>query len=373
MFRLNMIDIGVSRCMPVVLLASFALASCTTQEQPRPPITRQVKVQTVTTQPAQGQRLFATIRSQQRAELSFEFAGLLEQVLVRAGQQVHAGQVLAQLDRRAAQFKLDKAKAQLAAQNSQARQAQQALKRSRRLLDEGAVAKKEFEQAQSQYQTRVAQRAVGEAAVKLAARDYAATQLKAPFDGRIVSYDVEPHSRIAAAQTIIRMDSPAKWDVIAQVPVELARALSVGSKAIATYANQATDPLHLELRSLSPEAKRGMLQEAKFDVVSGGAGLVDGDTVSVQVVASKGAVVMTLARQALRGSANSQQAQVFVYQPQSRQVVLRPVVLGAAQGSALEIRAGLEPGEQVVTAGAAFLSDRQTVSLFKPINSAGAE
>ncbi|MFK8397783.1 efflux RND transporter periplasmic adaptor subunit [Pseudomonas sp. BGr12] len=373
MIRPYLIDIGIGRYMPVILLASFALCACTAEEPPRASTPRQVKVETVTTQPREGLRLIGVVQTQHRADLSFEFGGLLEQVLVRAGQDVRQGQILAQLDRRPAQLKLDQAKAQLATQKQQVIQSQQALERNRRLFADGTVAQKDVEQATAQYQASVAQRAIDDAAMQLAQRELAATQLKAPFDGRVVSYEAEPHTQISAAQAVIKLEASGNQDVVAQVPVEQARTLSVGGNALAYDASEAGAPLQLKLRSLSPAAKNGLLQEAKFEVISSATRLIDGTTLSVQVAPGTGAVVMTLPQQAFRGSLTTQHAEVFVYEPQIRQVVLRPVELGGLQGSRLIVRDGLAPGEQVVTAGAAFLSDRQTVSLFKPTTSGAAE
>ncbi|HHH9110652.1 TPA: efflux RND transporter periplasmic adaptor subunit, partial [Pseudomonas aeruginosa] len=66
-------------------------------------------------------------------------------------------------------------------------------------------------------------------------------------------------------------------------------------------------------------------------------------------------------------------AEVFVFEPQTRQVTLRKVEVGGVSGSRLIVRDGVAPGDQVVIAGAAFLSDRQPVLLFKPAVSASAE
>lgn len=62
-----------------------------------------------------------------------------------------------------------------------------------------------------------------------------------------------------------------------------------------------------------------------------------------------------------------------MYEPETGQVKRREVELAGIEGSRLIVRAGLAQGEQVVVAGAAFLTDSQVVTLFKPIISSGAE
>jgi hypothetical protein len=161
--------------------------------------------------------------------------------------------------------------------------------------------------------------------------------------------------------------------VIAQVPVDQALKLSVESEVLGLDESQPGILVQLKLLSLSPEAKNGLLQEAKFEVVSPGSRLVDGTTLSVQVGTEPSQAVMTLPQQAFRGIPKAGFAEVFVFEPQTRQVTLRKVEVGGVSGSRLIVRDGVVPGDQVVIAGAAFLSDRQPVLLFKPTVSANAE
>lgn len=370
---ISLIYLGIRRHMPVILLACFALSACSANEPPHEAAPRLVKVETVTAQPPEGLQLIGVVRSQHRADLSFEIGGLLEKILVRAGQDVRKGQTVAQLDRSPAQLKLDQAKAQLASQKQLVLQSQRVLDRSKRLLADGAVARKDVEQATANHLASLAQQRFGEAAVQLAQRDLDATQLKAPFSGRVVSYELEPHSQVAAAQTVIRMASAGQQEVIAQVPVDQARRLSIHSEVLGLDASQPGYLVRLQLQSLSPEAKSGVLQEAKFEVVSPGPRLAEGTAITVQVTPEAGLSAITLPHQAFRGASKPGYAEVFVYEPQTSQVELRQVEVGAASGSRLVVLSGLVLGEQVVTAGAAFLSDRQPVSLFKPTVSASAE
>lgn len=56
---------------------------------------------------------------------------------------------------------------------------------------------------------------------------------------------------------------------------------------------------------------------------------------------------------------------MFVYQPKTGVVLRRDVTLGMIEDERMQIRSGLKPGEQVVVAGAAFLSDGQKVLPFR--------
>jgi len=54
-------------------------------------------------------------------------------------------------------------------------------------------------------------------------------------------------------------------------------------------------------------------------------------------------------------------AVVFVYHGAGGVVHRRGVRLGAIQGERVEVRSGVQPGEQIAAMGAAFLSDGQKV------------
>ncbi|QHA82021.1 efflux RND transporter periplasmic adaptor subunit [Pseudomonas mediterranea] len=369
----SLFEIGISRYVPVILLATFILSACKAEDKAHPDVPRPVKVEKVTTQAQKGLRLIGTVQSQSRADLSFEIGGVLDQLSVHPGQEVRKGAVLAQLDRQPAQLKLMQAKAKLLAQKAQVTQGQQLRDRSKRLFADGTVAKKDVEQAEVQYQSAVAERDIDESSVRLAQREYALTQLVAPFNGRVVSYAVEPHAQVSAAQTVIQMVAAGSQDVIAQIPVDQAKGLMVGDEALGFDESQQGTTFKLKLRSVSPEAKGGVLREAKFEVISPNVRLVDGTTLSLQLAADSEAVLMTLPQQALRGTSTGEGAEVFIYEPHTGRVVRRAIQLAGMEGARLIVREGLSQGELVVTAGTAFLTDQQVVTLFKPTTNSVAE
>lgn len=368
----QLFEIGVSRLAPVILLATFALSACTSEDQLRPEILRPVKVETVSLQPPAGLQVIGTVRTQKRAELSFEVGGVLDQLFVRAGQEVRKGAVLAQLDRQPAELKLIQAKARLGAQKALVIQTRQLLESNRRLLEDGSAPRKDFEQAEAGYQLALAARDSEDAAVKQAQREYALTRLTAPFDGRVVSYAYEPHTQVSPGQSVIRMVSTGQQNVVAEIPVDQAKRLAVGIEALGVDGRQSGAALKLRMHSISPEAKGGVIQEAEFEILAQQTRLVEGTTLSIQLAAGDTSVV-TLPQQAFRGSPEEDGAEVFVYEPETGQVKRREVELAGIEGSRLIVRAGLAQGEQVVVAGAAFLTDSQVVTLFKPIISSGAE
>lgn len=362
---------SISRNVPLILLATCFLSACTTEEQPRQEVPRPVRVETMTAGPKPGLWLTGTVKTQRHADLSFEVGGVVDKVLVRPGQEVKRGALLAQLDRQPSRLKLAQAQAKRWAQLALVGQAKKRLDRSHRLAEDGSLSRKEVEQAEADYQAAAAAYAVEAASVSLAEREYARSQLIAPFDGRVLSYAIEPHAQISAGQRFIQIVPAGHQEVITQVPIDEARGLSRGSEATASTESTNT-PLKLKLLSLAPETKDGVMQEAKFEITSPDIRLIDGATLSLQLSGGESAL-MTLPQQAVRGVPKGDEAQVFVYHPSTRHVAVRSIHLAGLEGDRLVVRDGLVQGDQVVTAGTAFLNDQQVVTLVKPTADSGSE
>jgi multidrug efflux pump subunit AcrA (membrane-fusion protein) len=57
---------------------------------------------------------------------------------------------------------------------------------------------------------------------------------------------------------------------------------------------------------------------------------------------------------------------VFVFDQSTNQVRVREIVVGDLRGNMLEVYSGLQPGDQVVSAGVPFLRDQMKVELWEP-------
>ena len=93
---------------------------------------------------------------------------------------------------------------------------------------------------------------------------------------------------------------------------------------------------------------------------AGGARFVQGLVAKVAVSPQNSASGMVIPVQALL-EANDKEAGVFVLDPGTDRVRRVSIQLGRMSGGRIEVLAGLEPGAQVVTEGAAFLENGETV------------
>jgi len=154
-------------------------------------------------------------------------ASVLE-IVVRAGDRVAAGDVVARLDDEALRARVRQAEAELDAAQAVHERAQNELVRVRALFDRGAESTAAVEDAETARRTAAAaaeraQRALDEASTSLA---YAT--ITAPMDGVVVERAVEPGDTVAPGQTIVTVYDPDHMQLVAGVRESLARSLAVG-------------------------------------------------------------------------------------------------------------------------------------------------
>lgn len=156
---------------------------------------RMLPTATVTCVPsvaAEGTWVAASLESRDQAVLATRYAGALKAILVREGDRVKAGQLLAQLDDGDLRGGRDAARAAL-----DAAQAQQA--RIAKLFAQTAATQAELDQAN----TGLAQAKAGLEGAKANLRY---TELRAPFDGTIRSRSASPGAFVGPGQPILTLD-----------------------------------------------------------------------------------------------------------------------------------------------------------------------
>jgi hypothetical protein len=140
----------------------------------------------------------------------------------------------------------------------------------------------------------------------------------------------------------------------------VATRLSLGQAAAASMSSPAADghAVPLSLERLAPRTESGSLVQAVFKVKGAGPALHSGSVVSVELPGS-GTTQLSLPAAAVLPAKEQGAASVMVFNAvrgrvEKRRVALAGVVLPDGR---LPVTAGLGPGELVVVAGAAFLTD----------------
>jgi RND family efflux transporter MFP subunit len=128
--------------------------------------------------------------------------GILTRVLVKEGQAVKAGDLLATLDDRSIRATLEQAKAQLAQSQAQLDIAQIDLKRYRLLSADNGISRQTFDQQQATVQQLKATAQGNQAAINAAQVQLSHTQIRSPVTGRVGIRNVDEGNflRVSDAQ-----------------------------------------------------------------------------------------------------------------------------------------------------------------------------
>lgn len=283
----------MKRLLPFVILAlaigGFVLLKAT---RPTPGVItakeRVWHIETLTARPA-GLRptltLYGRIEAPDRVRASSPVSGRVLEVLVRDGERVQAGQVLARLDPRDLEPRLAQARADVERERVRLKHDREALAQERRLLTLAEDALKRAEQiqaqklgsqastdqareqrARAQLAVTVREQGIAEHPARLAQlnarlleaeRDAARGEITAPFAARVGAVEAAAGDQIQPNQTLLTLYPSDAVYLRAKVPAtqseELREALLRGEELVAT-ADFGGKMLHARLERLSGEA-----------------------------------------------------------------------------------------------------------------------
>ena len=133
-----------------------------------------------------------------KIELTTRVSGVVDQVLVKAGQSVKKGAILLRLDKTILQARFDEATAEHARAQADEADARRELDREQELFDRTVSSTTELDAAKLRY-TR-AQTALAAAAARrvIAQKNLADAELKAPFNGVVSAVPGAPGTVVAA-------------------------------------------------------------------------------------------------------------------------------------------------------------------------------
>lgn len=259
----------------------------------------------------------------------------IRQVFVAEGQDVKAGQALAQLDDGP---QLGTA-LQLAAQAALART--QAARQAR-LFEAGFGARAAFEDAQQQ-------QAAAEAAAASARARLGDYRIKAPFAGRVLRRDAEPGDLAAAAQPMFVVADPRALRITADIDERDVGRLAVGQTAMVRADGFPGRTFEARVSEITPQGDaQGRVFRARLSLPADTA-LRPGMTVEANLVTARrdGAVLVPTA--AVKDGA--------VWVADGGRAHRRAVRTGAQGADRTEALAGLSPGETVITPAPARLAE----------------
>jgi len=191
----------------------------------------------------------------QRARLAAGASGEVRRVLVRVGDRVKQGDLLVDIDPSLAAARM---RAASASKQAGAAELERAQRDAERLTTAGPdiAAAAEIEQATSERKRAVAERGRLKAAEAEARAALSRHRVKAPFDGVVASRNVDPGDWVDPGVEVIELIDDRDVEVLASVPPNVARFLSIEDKASLSRQGETTSAtLRGIVRALDAESR----------------------------------------------------------------------------------------------------------------------
>lgn len=334
----------------VTLSLSTLLTGCNKAiSEPAEPLIKPVKLLAVKDLTVDDSDAFlARIDATYRAQLSFQVGGEVEKLLVRMGQEVEKGEVLATLDPKDLQLALDAAQAQYALAKTQ-------WERAKSLYSKKLISTDSYDQKETQYKATLA-------SFEQAKTDLSYTKIQAPFDG-VVSYTyVKPYQVVGEKQEILNLIDNTTLDVSFTLPVSYAESVSLfalkNAEMWVTMDSEPSKRIPGKFKEIStqPNIDTNSYEAIVTITRPTDRNLLTGMTGQVHIAKQNKSNAMTLPTSAWVNKQESQ-GEVWVMDSSTQQV--NKVTLSLNESGAIE--SGLDNNDYVVIAGVERLVEGQVV------------
>lgn len=344
---------------PILLSALMLLMACSEQQAPEAEVEeviRRVNVRTEAIEPSEFAsylRLVGTVETSDDIQIYAEVSGELEDYFINEGDRVTKDQVIAKID----DTKLLQTKAQLVAATEQAKENYERLKKIYEEENIGSEinylnAKYAYEQSQAQLNS-----------IEV---DLGATEVKAPFAGKVETFIVEEGEIAIPGSPLVRLIGSEKFVLSAGVPARYADVVRVNDEVDIWFDTQNSDTLSGVI-SYVANSINTQNRTFKIEVV-----------LPKNRFAYKVDMVANLRLQTFSDEDVVVISEEFVYREDDGYIVYvsgkddqgndvalkKEVTLGPSYRTRVIIESGLTVGDELITIGSAFLNEGMRIQIF---------
>jgi RND family efflux transporter MFP subunit len=340
------------RACLLLLCAVAALAGCTQGDAQEivEEVVRPVPVMEVVPSNLPVIRTYpGRVQAADEVNLAFEVSGRINNLRIKSGQNVQKGDVVARLDDTDFRSRYDSACADAAKKKSD-------LERYKQLLEQGVVAR-------SEYDSRLRDYSVASSEVRIARKALDDTVLMAPFSGVIGSTFVESWQNVQAKEQIASLQRRNDVEIVLDVPEK--DVLDMKKQSSRFYAELKILPGERYSLTIDEFSREADEQTRTYRVVltmpaPGEVDMMTGMSATVYhvMVPEKDASCMVPSNAVFKGP--DDQACVWVVDRDWR-VRRTPVQVASLSGSDAVITDGLRPGTNIATAGVNTLVEGMAV------------
>jgi len=334
-------------------VAILAVTAPALAQQAPPPAPSVTVMQAKVVRMAPTMALPGTVVARNDSHLASEVEGRVAWV-AEVGTAVKKGDVVARIDSDVAGLQLasDRANAsRLAAQlNFDRAQAE----RMQKLYAVNAIAKSTRDQAASTRDMDAAALAQAQAALKTSQYKFDHSQIRAPFDGRVVSRLINIGEYATAGKDIVRLVETDAIEVSTQIPIDSSHYLHEGQQTAVVIENHSVTATVRAVVPVGDIASRTL--EIRLTLPSGSAYV--GDAAKVLIPSAAPHTVLAVPRDALV----LREDNTYVFKVDGKGIANRVAVeTGTEDGALVEVHGSLTAGDRVIVRGAERLEAGQKV------------
>uniref|UniRef100_UPI0032173E13 efflux RND transporter periplasmic adaptor subunit n=1 Tax=uncultured Draconibacterium sp. TaxID=1573823 RepID=UPI0032173E13 len=343
----------VRKTILLLFAAVVTLTGCKTNGETPPAETiKYVKVHTINGgDTGEKMVLNGKVKEKSLTSLSFRVGGPLVQLNVEPGDYVHVGQVIAQIDKRDYELQLQTTKAQF-------EQLESEYKRYKQLVEQNKIPENTFEKVKSGY-------LMAKSSYENAQNQLRDTELRAPFTGYIHEKFTEAHQTVGPGSPVVSLIDISHLEAVVSVSESQLQKVRSDRESFLTVANANVSRLPVSLLSVGEKAMNDGLYEVKFSFKNKEEyKIAPGMTTEVTLICDKPENSLTIPATAVFHEKTSNF--VWVFNTDTNKVEKREVKLGGLKSEAqIQVKSGLQYGEQIITAGVYYLMDGQKVKVIR--------
>ncbi|MCF8713423.1 efflux RND transporter periplasmic adaptor subunit [Joostella atrarenae] len=298
--------------------------------------------------------LQGSVSTKENIIINAEYSGALQQVLVKEGQEVRKGQVLARIDEGGLGAQL----AQLKAQESLS---QTTYERQKRLWEQNIGSEIQYLQAETQYESN-------KSAVSQLESQLAKATVVAPFSGTIEEIMSDQGSNVSMGTPLMRIVSLSNMYIESEVPEKYLASIEKGTKVIADFPviNKKIDT---EIRQVSNYINPNN-RSFKIEVgVPNKDGLIKPNLTAKVVINDYTSENAFLIPQSVisENSEGNQYVYIATNINGSNEAEVHQSIIqtGKTQGDLVEILEGIKAGDHIIKEGARSVQEGQNVQILK--------
>ena len=205
---------------------------------------------------SQGLAISGPLKAVNSAFIKARVAGELQALVVREGDYVQAGQIIARVDATESQARVRQAQQQAESAKAQVDIAQRSFDNNRSLVDQGFISKTALDASTANLAAAEANYRAAQAGADVATKSLDDTVLRAPISGQVAQRLAQTGERVAVEARIVEIVDSSRLELEASLSAADSLDVKVGQSAQLTVEG-AAKPVHARVVRINPSAAAG--------------------------------------------------------------------------------------------------------------------